>query len=687
MLGYQPAPFTTEPGWLAPLSPLHQNPEYRDPKFSKPNYVYVRVRNRGSSASAGTERLRVYWAKASTGLGWPAQWVDYRATHCGPNKLYGIEITKPRRNAAASTAAERTAYVNAVLGADTLKWTADLVSYFDKQDQVHEKAAQHSVEAFLPWHREMMNRYEILLRETDPTLTLLYWDWTTDPTNSTGGVNLMTSSFLGTANGVVGAPFASLHANGVCTNARAGEVFPSTTSLCLLHADDWTYPPPSIYRSKMAGSPVTALGADSDAFRLSQTTFPSFRDMEGNPHGIAHIYMADDKGGTELANLGIIEHAAEAPFFFLLHANCDRLWAMWQRDAGFVSRRNPPTAYGTESTSASITNTMPPWNGKSGIKPWTSSPGDYTYAKTAKDPSVVDAPIYDTAPLTIPVLQSNESCVIEIPWYPPNPADYSCFGADQGHVCLLARIETDTSPPYGMSVAEGSDVDANTRNNNNIVWKNITVQDKSPGSLMSATTLLRNLSANATVATRIRLRLPPEEQANGLFGFGTLLLNLGPTLYPRWLQNGASGQGIVTGAGSNTVQVISPDAFLDNIPLQAGEALAVELDLRLSANYPHPQGRVYHVDLEQYSLLNNLAQFVGGQRVEFNFNKLVLVPAGATWRYWDTGQFPDAVWSTLNYDDSLWPAGQAQFGYGDDDGTTPFTPTVSCSAAHKCLLV
>src|SRR5258707_15789892 len=112
-----------------------------------------------------------------------------------------MEFTKPSKNAASATDAERTAYLNAVLGADALKWTADMVSYFDKQDQIHQLAAQHGVPAFLPWHREFMNRYEILLRQTAPTVTLLYWDWTTDPTNSTGGFNLMTTNFMGTANG------------------------------------------------------------------------------------------------------------------------------------------------------------------------------------------------------------------------------------------------------------------------------------------------------------------------------------------------------------------------------------------------------------------------------------------------------------------------------------------------------
>ena len=197
--GYQTSPFVADPAWLTALSPLHQNPEYRDPKYSKPNYVYVRVRNRGSTASAGTERLRLYWAKASTGLSWPNQWVDYLAANCGPTKLYGMEITKPRRNAADTSIpqAELDEYRDAIVAIGTLPGYQfpDSVSYWHKQQAVHNHAvsftqpsfAAHTSDGFLPWHREFLSRYEILLREAYPKVTLFYWDWTTDPRLSPRG--------------------------------------------------------------------------------------------------------------------------------------------------------------------------------------------------------------------------------------------------------------------------------------------------------------------------------------------------------------------------------------------------------------------------------------------------------------------------------------------------------------------
>lgn len=49
----------------------HQNPEY-DPNL--PNYVYVKVRNRGCIASSENDTLKVYWSKAATAMSWESHW-------------------------------------------------------------------------------------------------------------------------------------------------------------------------------------------------------------------------------------------------------------------------------------------------------------------------------------------------------------------------------------------------------------------------------------------------------------------------------------------------------------------------------------------------------------------------------------------------------------------------------------
>ena len=49
----------------------HQNPVY-DP--NNPNYVYVKVRNKGCGTSSGSDQLKLYWAKANTDLEWDDYW-------------------------------------------------------------------------------------------------------------------------------------------------------------------------------------------------------------------------------------------------------------------------------------------------------------------------------------------------------------------------------------------------------------------------------------------------------------------------------------------------------------------------------------------------------------------------------------------------------------------------------------
>ena len=217
-------------------------------------------------------------------------------------------------------------------------------------------------------------------------------------------------------------------------------------------------------------------------------------DIEKVPnHNSAHGYIG---GGGDMSFVG---QSTKDPFFFMLHGNVDRLWAQWQRNVASVSRLDPATTYDSETTNANITTNEGPWDGSgTAVEPWTVA-GGYIISKTAADPSIVSPPIYDCARLVVPVLQPGEAVVLQIPWFPPNPADFSCFGGDQSHFCLLGRIETGTAPacedypsPFGMTFPEGTNVNTNTRNNNNIAWKNISVVDNFPGAFRLASILVRN---------------------------------------------------------------------------------------------------------------------------------------------------------------------------------------------------
>ena len=48
-----------------------------------------------------------------------------------------------------------------------------------------------------------------------------------------------------------------------------------------------------------------------------------------------------------------------------------------------------------------------------------------------------------------------------------------------------------------------------------------------------------------------------------------------------------------------------------------------------------------------------------------------LVPMGAVWKYLDTGVDQGTAWIAPAFNDSAWPSGPAQLGYGDGDEATP----------------
>ena len=49
----------------------NQNPEYHP---TQPNYIHVRIRNRGCDTSTGNEQLKLYWSKAATSMNWDSHW-------------------------------------------------------------------------------------------------------------------------------------------------------------------------------------------------------------------------------------------------------------------------------------------------------------------------------------------------------------------------------------------------------------------------------------------------------------------------------------------------------------------------------------------------------------------------------------------------------------------------------------
>ena len=296
-----------------------------------------------------------------------------------------------RRNIAHLTDAERQQYIAAVVKADQRFWSGGVVSYWDFQDLSHQTTHIHGAPKFLLWHRELCNRYEKLLQVIDPDVALHYWDWTTDPRNSPNGAggttDLSVNAFMGTMSGDVAGALAPLHNGGVLAGSRDATGQPQD-------------PPQMIARHLPPGAPTAttdaALIATGNALPQAQQ-WRAFRTAIEVTHGGVHVAFG-------AGNIATGHEAFQDPFVFLLHANVDRLYAMWQCQPGQEWRLNPALVYGVDAATTGLQglsgNTLAPWDGSSGVHPFTPA-GGLIQVKPYLDPSLVVPPCYDTLPLSV----------------------------------------------------------------------------------------------------------------------------------------------------------------------------------------------------------------------------------------------------------------------------------------------
>lgn len=341
-----------------------------------------------------------------------------------------------RRNIATVTQQERDRFRDAIIALNNKRFPgartdfpAGGVSYWFKQDEIHQATHVHGTPAFLPWHRELCNRFETMLREVDPDLSLHYWDWNQDPTP------LFTANFMGSAQGAVGAPW--LAAGLYNPNPNPADNYRDDTIHGLqnrsgntsyeLHSNP-ADPPKTLTRNAQAGAPPVGTNNfegthwATDAEFIAATDFPSFDTlMQFNAHALAHDWIGGNLNNPHLS--------FRDPFVFLLHSNVDRLWATWQTQPGNPGRLDPNQAYGSYGSDPTINTPLEPWAGESGwqtfpdgeighwpTRPW-YSPENLQVSKTSKDLSVVLPACYDTLPMypTQVTLQSPSVVFNDVP--------------------------------------------------------------------------------------------------------------------------------------------------------------------------------------------------------------------------------------------------------------------------------
>ncbi len=266
------------------------------------------------------------------------------------------------------------------------------VTWWFKQDEIHSVTHVHSGPEFLPWHRELVNRLETLLRQIEPKVSLHYWDWTQDPRKipnanlgggSTGILDLFKPDFMGYGGSTsqsIGQPWLS-----------AGYYVPGANPN-RENSHNPADPPRDVVRYVNAAlGPVST--ADNDAI-VQAGDFALMRTKLESAHNNMHGFVA--MGGQHVS--------FRDPFVFLLHSNVDRLLARWQTDPAHSERLDPQRVYGSESNQPRLNVNVEPWStGQSMdifgnthfIRPW-YAPESEGIPHTYKHASIVAPPRYDT---------------------------------------------------------------------------------------------------------------------------------------------------------------------------------------------------------------------------------------------------------------------------------------------------
>lgn len=207
--------------------------------------------------------------------------------------------------------------------------------------------------------------------------------------------------------------------------------------------------------------------------------------------------------------------------------------------------------------------------------------------------------------LTIPVLQAGQETILTFPWQVPNPTDYS---QDQWHFCLLARIEATNDP---MTSIETVDINANTRNNNNIAWKNVTVVDILPNNIVNPGGVVAVANPfNHPKTFFLELEIADLETGKPIYQEAEVGIKMDEILFNAWERGGKEAQLLDPTLEEKRKIVRGNHVILDNISFNANETGTLRLDFNfLIEELTEKTNYAYHVIQKD----GETGQVIGGE--------------------------------------------------------------------------
>jgi hypothetical protein len=191
----------------------------------------------------------------------------------------------------------------------------------------------HVGSVFLPWHRELLYRFEKLLQDVDPDVTIPYWDWTRAQATGDDGYPF-THDFLGIDGDDGDEDRVKQEAGAPSPYPHAFDPEAWSATITVVDPDD-----PLDFFQRAFGE-FNIAGTSNDAPNLPENdvnvtgtstnyraainaanTYLTLRSRSEDLHNLVHRYV----GGNMLRMT-----SPNDPIFFLHHAAIDRMWSIWQ---------------------------------------------------------------------------------------------------------------------------------------------------------------------------------------------------------------------------------------------------------------------------------------------------------------------------------------------------------------------
>ena len=229
-------------------------------------------------------------------------------------------MVRVRKNAATLTSSEIVRFLRALRShhdVDNLGASSKYMKYVKAHRegsslQIHGSNVSPYPPLFLVWHRALLLSLERELQAIDPRVAIPYWRFDKNDGVVEGdriGKPIFSNDFMGTISGGHGVLGGGISVQFETGNPLDGWVVAGGPRLARVRDGTKAVIPPARLQGLLeAGGSASYRGIS--------------KALEESYHDYVHLHI----GGI----LGRVETAPADPLFFLLHANVDRAWALWQ---------------------------------------------------------------------------------------------------------------------------------------------------------------------------------------------------------------------------------------------------------------------------------------------------------------------------------------------------------------------